>query len=714
MNFNPNKHLPSRVSQALLILLLTTLSETALAMDTDTIMTAVKTRHMPEIKKLDGEIQNLSAEERHALLQKLMESLKSSDWKEQANAAHICGVLGPEAAPASDLLVASMDAKMNNVADAAAVAIGKIGKSAVPSVVAALKLPNRSMGSVWKLMKAVEALGPTAKDAVPASVQYLVNGANTGAVRALRKVGPAAYAALCQGLATESDSRAWVYAIEVFQDSPDQAAAPFAAMLKNKSKTAQAAASYILAQLANDKFSACIPGLLSALRSDDNDIASGAQQALIRIGAAAAKAVRPLVQDDDIKVQRRVAAILQELPADAAVANKPLGAALSDKNPETASMAAATLLKSNAGNKAALSKLLLLLSDSNAKNRSMACRAFGKVGANAAQALQPLIIALKEDTDPHVRCDAATAMGDIGAAASSASAALAEAAVISHPAIDYGRELIGMDDTIHEAAITALRKIGPKASGTVPTLIKILNSGARSTSEIDNVLQTLASMKQAAAPALPSITNFVKPRSPSMKSAISALLAIGPASKSAIPALAIIAADQNEYGNRVDAFQAILKLETKTENKRALISKYLNDSDYSMKNAAAEACAALPAGTASKDMLPTLLTGIKSNQMGIKLSSIKAIGALGPTAAEALPDLIKENIGSSYMNQQRDFAFEAIKKIDPSGSKVIPMLSKAINDPFQVRGAITLLEYIGSEQTKQLASSTREHWKIKN
>jgi hypothetical protein len=66
-----------------------------------------------------------------------------------------------------------------------------------------------------------------------------------------------------------------------------------------------------------------------------------------------------------------------------------------------------------------------------------------------------------------------------------------------------------------------------------------------------------------------------------------------------------------------------------------------------------------------------------------------------------------------HVNGQRELAFEAIKKIDASGEKVIPLVKPGLESPFEVRSAVELLEFIGSPQTKELASATITKWKLK-
>lgn len=89
---------------------------TACAADSSEIISAVKARHLHDVKGHALEVAKLSPSERKVLLDQLIQALQSANWEEQANAAYIAGLLGPEAAPAVPYLIKAMDARMENVA----------------------------------------------------------------------------------------------------------------------------------------------------------------------------------------------------------------------------------------------------------------------------------------------------------------------------------------------------------------------------------------------------------------------------------------------------------------------------------------------------------------------------------------------------------------------------------------------------------------------
>lgn len=691
--------------------------QAACATDVNSVLQKMQTVSAHKLKALGPDVNGLSPTDRQVLLAQLIKMLQSPEWEYQANAAVIAGLLGADAQPAVPYLLAAMDTQMENVAWEVAPAIGKIGKGAVPNVAAELKRVNpasddrKERKRAYHLISVVEQLGPNALELVPVLVAFLNDGANTGAVEALIKIGPQSAKPICQALEHSTDKRECVYACKVLNEFGEKSAAPLAVLIMSKSVEGARSAAYILSKIADSRYTACLPALLSALRSDDADVSKGAQEALIRIGTPAAIALKPLVRDDDIEVQRRVAYVLQKIAPEAGTVSGVLQPAVADSNPEKAAMAAATLLKIQAGNRNAISKLLSLLKSSESRTRSLSCHAIAKVGPHAAP-LVPALIAALHDPNPQVRADAAESLGAIGPPASPATAALVEAATSTHPAIDYGHELMGMDSTIQQAAISALGKIGSGASAAVPTLAKML-ADPKNSYRAGYILEALESMKDAAAPAVPVIISQLENNQIAKDKLLSVINSIGPKAVPAIPALQKIVADRRSI-YRTQAFKTILSLEANNSKKRALIQLYLNDSDLRLKDAATVAFSQIPATVESSSAsLATLLEGLKASQWNIKMNSIRALGNVGPPAAEALPKMLEASTGCSYANEEKTLCFEAIKKIDPDGSKCLALTKGVLNDPFRVRGTVELYEYIGSSKTRGVAAVTRARWKLK-
>lgn len=675
-----------------------------------TIKSKLQRGSLQAVKEMDKEIASMSRTEKEELIKELAVLLKSTDWQKQEKAAHVAGTLGPDALPLLPHLISAMNAGMENVAWEAAPAIGKIGKAAAPELIKNLKNENLNSRHAYHLIKAIGELGPAGLAIVPSLCPFLADGANTGAVDALKKIGPSCAAPLASSLDKAKDTRVWVYSCEVFSAFPAQSATALAELLKSKNELQLKPATYILSKISNGTYTSCIPGLVAALVLNKPDISDSAQDALIKIGPAASSALSKYALDDDIQIQKRVALVLQKIGSSSKSQLTSMQNGLSNKKPESAALTASTILKLDKDNQAALKTLATMLSSKEDRIRSIGCNACASVGPNADGAVSKLTELLK-DSNPEVRMEAATALGAIGPAAASASSALVLACTSKHPVVVQGHEAIGMDQSIQQAAITALGQIGPKAASAVPTLAAML-SEKENDYRSEYILKALQGMKAAAAPSLPSLIKAWQDNKCSKAVLLENFRCLGsPSAAKIIPIIQKSLLTPNAP-YRKEMFETVVFLEADPEKKRTFISKYLNSQDYELSHSASSAYATLPASKNAAADLPTLLAGLNSNQYDVKLNSIRALAKVGPPARAALPVLIKENIGCSYSQDQKTLAFETIKQIDPSGDEVIPLLKKALEDPFQVRGACELLECIGSSKTKPLAAQTRAKWKI--
>lgn len=93
--------------------------------------------------------------------------------------------------------------------------------------------------------------------------------------------------------------------------------------------------------------------------------------------------------------------------------------------------------------------------------------------------------------------------------------------------------------------------------------------------------------------------------------------------------------------------------------------------------------------------------------------SLMALTKFGPDAIEALPYLLKENLGSSYSEPERSLSFSLIKKIDPTAEKTIQLIKANLDDAFKVGSTVELLEFIGSPEAIELAKATKARWKLR-
>jgi hypothetical protein len=161
---------------------------------------------------------------------------------------------------------------------------------------------------------------------------------------------------------------------------------------------------------------------------------------------------------------------------------------------------------------------------------------------------------------------------------------------------------------------------------------------------------------------------------------------------------------------RKAAFETIIVIDA-TNAKYRDAERLLNDPDSRLKELATKVLCEDSAAAAAN--VSTFMTMLRGSNYSLRMQAIVGLGNAGPAAADALPILIQENIGSSFENRKKELAFAAIKKIDPTGAKTIPLLQPALNDAFKVRGASELLEHLGSPACLELAKATRERWKLK-
>ncbi|NEQ20796.1 MAG: HEAT repeat domain-containing protein, partial [Microcoleus sp. SIO2G3] len=192
----------------------------------------------------------------------------------------------------------------------------------------------------------------------------------------------------------------------------------------------------------------------------------------------------------------------------------------------------------------------------NKQVRWRAASALGEIGAEASSAVPALTMAL-QDEDEYIRRIAAYALGKIGLEAASAVPDLIAA-------------LQDTDRNLRLVAAYALGKIGPEASSAVPNLITALQD-------------TNAEVRLNAATALGRI---------------------GAESKTAVPALIVA----------------------------------LQDTDKYVRQGAADALGRF--GTRAKTAVPALITALQDKNNYVRLNAAAALGRIGLEAKSAIPALI--------------------------------------------------------------------------
>lgn len=688
------------------------MDSSASAMVTNDQIITVVSRQNIEKDQLSKLVKSVPAQKRSALVKALVPQLQSPSWEVRVNSAYVLGELGADSATVTSALIRSMQtAQMENVAWEVAKTLSKIGPGAVPELKKALQEAQRQHNpglSAYRLMEAASALGPAGKDLAPDIVPSLHDGDNSGAIKALTKIGPSSIPAITTELQTTKDGFIPVYAARLLSTL---GAVPSTKSLLNALKagtpTAKKNIAYVFANLKPAPHKSAAPALVSLLNDPSTDTRSDAATALKNLGPAAVPDLLELLSSKDMQTFVATMDLLKHFGPKANTAVPVLTQVMANSEPARSMIAASTILRIDPGNEIARRKLQALMTDHNQGVRAAAMIQAGSAGIGGKTSVATLISGLT-DPDPEVRYSAAVSLGNLGPIAKSSVPALIIAATGRHPSRDQGWERIGMDQQIHSAAISALGKIGPGAAAAVPMLDRLIKQTANY-NEHDESLDALVKIGPAAATAVPTLTELVSKPGQDQRKIIAVFKAIGPSAAGALTALRRILNDRSN-SSRKEAFEAILTIETDQAKVTADAEAVMSDSDSEIAGLARKVIAKRPSG--NPVTMRRVIEGLNDSQYNVKLASYEAIGSFGSKAADALPLLINENIGSSFSQPQKDLAFAAIKKIDPSGERTVPLLAKALKDPFQVRGACELLEFINSPHTLELARSTRAHWKI--
>lgn len=680
-------------------------------LSTKQILSLVKNGDYQTEKLLDTSIAQLPNSSKSELVKPLTALLKSSNWQVQVNAARALGDIGPLAKDAVPAMLASIKTHTSNLHWEVRDALPKIGPAALPEISRALQGAARDDGTsyVSTINQSLAKFGPSAQRIAPSAVRFLYDGANTASLGAFQKMGPACAPAICDGLI--KDKSIAYGAMEALSSYGKAAVKPLAAVLANKSNQARRDAAWIFSELKPTDITAAIPDLVLHLKDPDADVADSCQKALKRIGSAATAEVSQLLNDSNKAVISRAHELLQGYGTGAKAAIPTLTKQLSDSYGLKRSVAAGTILSTDASNPAAVKVLEDLFNSKSHYERAWATNACAKAGPGAVKLVPQLIKCLK-DSSPEVRVQAAAALGSIGKGASPAVPALLEAIRSTHPMLMQGPEGIGMDHEIHQTAITSLGMIGEGASSTAPELIRLMNKRPEIV-KAGYILDAIKGMGKASNLAvLPDLNaclgspyfrdNYLK--------IIEMIKPLGTAANSSVTPLLALLKNKEYWHIKKKIFECILSIEPNAARKQEIARSLLKDTDLEIAQLAMKVVS--ESGKANSSQINDWIKNINSSDMMLQINSIQALGNSGPAAAAAIPVLLKQNIGSSAIVDRRKEAFTAIKKIDPSGKVTIPLLKKRLDDPFDVKSSIELLNFIGSPECKSLAQSTRTRWKL--
>lgn len=671
-----------------------------------------------DMKPFAEKIERLPKNEKVQLVQVIQPFLMSKKWQEQANAIYLLGFLGEEAAPAVPGILKAMDAEMSNVAWEAPPALAKIGALSVPPLIIAIKAESPGVSKrIYNLTKCVEVLGPKAAAAAPALVPFLDNGHNTGAIAALESIGPTCLPVICKGFDKDKNGVITVHAGYVFQKlgtTPSTRA--IVEYLRSKpSAPGKKNAVYALARMKPAPDKIAVQELCKVLAEANSDTMDNAATALEAIGPSAAPDILELTSHNNPSVKALVHRILRTYGKEKTAAASSVNVLvnkLNDPSPQEAAQAAATILKLSPDNAQALTRMRHLLTSKKPGETTAALRALPLAESGGKMLTEPLIKVLKEG-ETGDRILAASALGSIGPAAKAAVQPLIDAATKEHPIVVSGREGFNMTGEVHREAIIALGKIGKDAAPAIPLFCKLLKTPSLSLMHKD-IYIALAHMQGACLPALPTVLECLKANANEREDIIALLVQLGPTAKAAEPELRklVLSTADGDHNLKLKAYQALLSVQPDINKTLDVTASMLKESNSDFQEAALKQIIKHPSLAGKPEIASLLAKGLNSSYYNVKQLSLEAIARGGSSDDSLLPNLIKDNIGSSYSQPQKDNAFAAIKKMDPTGAKTIPLLQKPLQDAFSVRGAVELLEFIGSPQCLSIARETRMHWKL--
>jgi HEAT repeat protein len=182
----------------------------------------------------------------------------------------------------------------------------------------------------------------------------------------------------------------------------------------------------------------------------------------------------------------------------------------------------------------AIPSLKKLLDSSKATARRGACQVLGTIGPEAKDVVSCLHRLVTSDPDFQVRCEAATALGKIGARTS------IPVLIGVYLSVPKTKD----DGEVRHAAWEALTNFGPNRSGAVEALLELL----KSEDDLD-LMHTAYALKEFGPKAVPPLIDIIRDDKMKLEihgKALYALQVLGADAKPAVPVLTKLLSDKNE------------------------------------------------------------------------------------------------------------------------------------------------------------------------
>ena len=598
---------------------------------------------------------------------KLLPMLKDADSRVRIGVVRALGFSAETAVLASASLAESLKDSDEQVRKEAIATMAKAGATGNKAL--ALGLADENPSIRLRTVKALNAGGPMARDALPELLQVIKTGKYRSQEAALNQIklirpyeasivpdllealrAPAtvddmrrqivtflgemedAAAKAVPDLVLELRTNKWktrFYATTALGRIGAPAEPALKALLHDPAPEVQKAAAKAI-EVMGSKGTASIPDMVASLKDKDAEVQERAINALSKNGIKGADAVMPLLEDQDKMVQQRAYTVLcrigkECLPHAQKIADHlwlPDGPMAMDA---LASIGPATI-------PIALEKL----KDPSENCRKRAALLLGRMG-DASGDVVPGLIRILNDENWEVQMASASALGRLGEA--------------SAPALEKLNALMAPENkaALRMSVLRTFEAIGPKAAAALATYLSDADASIR--------LQSFRSLKH-----------------------------LGPRAIGALLNLQTLLIDKNpDFRKQAVAVVASIGSEAKT----ALVPllDLCDDADATVATGAQTAIGSI--GAARADDIPALIGAAKSATGNKQLQAIRILGATGTPASAAIPDLLPLLKADQKLSDAANSAIRFISVAEPDKKGILLQMLK--DTSWKVRSAVAVV-----------------------
>jgi HEAT repeat protein len=596
-----------------------------------------------------------------AAMPSLLEALGKDDAGLRIGATHALGPFGAEARPAIPMLINNLADGRDPVHGETVLTLGLIGPAAGPALVAALgdSDARRRAGAAQALVEIAPPFHPAAgpvEQALGIEKNAAVRAALLAALPKLSADPARALPFLIPAVVGEDDAQRHAALNTLLAERSLRAAVlpTLSDLLKDSHPLVRERAARAIGRFGPDA-APVLPALLTATRA-----AGGApvfSAALAQVGPSVLPIILKTLQEGP---PQDSAWALLALRGFGAPAVPVLAEALRHPHPTVRAAAAVTLGSMGRDSADAVNPLFVLTEDASPEVQAAALRALIAQRADAAR-LKPLLQAALGSQNADVR-----------KAGAAGTAAFGGAAQLGVPGL---LDLLADEDAVGRvAAVQALGQLGAQAAPAVGPLAARLDDLALQSP----IIETLGKIGPAAAPAVPSLVALAK-STDQRATVLPALTKIGPGSSTALP---LIYACLNDQAGDVRAAAVTALAAVESDQTKALATLIPLAGDASARMRRAVSAALVQYGAAARPAVPALVRMLPSeNERGDALRALQAIGV------DSVPEL-KKMLGIKDQ-KVRAFACESLGALGPAAREAAPQLHALLAQDDKLRTPIT-------------------------